>query len=42
VRHLGVEQGCQMCSFGTFWCHVPRKIWQPWCGDGKPVENGLV
>jgi hypothetical protein len=24
---------CSLCSFGTFfrfWCHAPRKIWQPW------------
>jgi hypothetical protein len=21
-----------LCAFGTFWYHVPRKIWQPWIG----------
>jgi hypothetical protein len=29
-------------SFGIFfpfWCVVPRKIWQPWCGDDKLCEH---
>jgi hypothetical protein len=31
-----------LCSFGTFflfWCHVPRKIWQP-CFQIKDSKSG--